>query len=82
MALRVTKPVTKHGRVYRHGDVIDNPTSGEQSLARLFQWETVRDSSPSLAGLRKPELIELAEARGFDVSGFTKTELVAILEGD
>lgn len=80
MALRVTKPVTKHGRVYAAGEIIDNPTSVEQSLGRLFGWETVSDPSPQLAGLRKPQLVELARDGGFDVEGLTKSEIVDLLE--
>jgi hypothetical protein len=80
MAVRVTKAVTKNGRVYAVGDVIDTPTSVEQSLARLFKWETVSDSTP-VSGLRKPELVQLAEDGGLDVAGLTKAEIVQLLEG-
>jgi hypothetical protein len=80
MAYRVTKPITKHGRVYAKGDIVDDATSVEQSMARLLQWETVSDPAPSISGLRKPQLVELAEVRGFDVEGLTKAELVDLLE--
>jgi len=81
MALRVTKPVTKYGRYYAAGTVIDEPTSVEASMGRLLQWETVVAPEPSLAALRKPELVQIAQERGLDVSGLNKSELVALLEG-
>jgi hypothetical protein len=80
MAIRVTKPVTKFGRYYAAGDIVDDPTAVELSLARLFMWETVDDSKP-LGGLRKPELVQLAEDDGLDVSGLTKAQIVELLEG-
>jgi len=80
MAIRVTTPVTKYGRYYAAGEIIDTPTSVEQSMARLYQWETVSDSKP-VSGLRKPELVELAQDGGFDVSGLTKAEIIELLEG-
>jgi len=80
MALRVTKAVTKHGRVYAAGDVIDNPTSSEQSLGRLFKWDTVVDPAPSIRTLGKPALVQLANERGLDVSGLRKADLVDLLE--
>lgn len=78
MAIRVTNAKTKHGVYYAAGDVIES-TPYNDSLRRLFKWEIVSDPTPSLAGLRKPELIQLAEARGLDVSGLTKTELIDLL---
>ena len=80
MGLRVTTPITKHGRVYAAGETIDNPTSREQSMGRLLKWETVVDSAPDLSGLRKPQLIQLAIERGLDAEGLTKAELVEALE--
>jgi len=79
MGLRVTKPVTKHGRYYPKGEVIDDPSSTEQSLGRMFGWEQVKDSAPSLGGLKKSELVQIAEDRGLDVSGLTKAELLETL---
>ncbi len=76
MGLRVTKAVTRHGYDYKVGDIIDNPTSEQASLGRLFKWETV---SESLVGKRKPELVQIAEARGLDVDGLTKPELIELL---
>jgi len=80
MTYRVTTPVTKYGRYYAAGEVIDTPTSVERSLARLFKWETVSDSKP-VSGLRKPELVQIAEDDGLDVSGLTKAEIIELLEG-
>lgn len=80
MAIRVTKPVTKYGRVYRQGEIIDDPSSTERSLARLFAWETVPDSPPSLRSLRKADLVQLAEDRELDVEGLSKAEIVEVLE--
>jgi hypothetical protein len=79
MAVRVTKPITKFGRYYAAGEIIDTPTPVEASLARLLQWETVSDSKP-VSGLRKPELVQLAEDGGLDVAGLTKAEIVQLLE--
>ena len=81
MALRVTNPVTKFGRYYAAGELIDKPTSREQSLGRLCEWETVSDPVPPISGLRKPQLIQLAQTRGLDVEGLTKSEIVQLLEG-
>ena len=81
MAYRVTTPITKYGRYYAAGDVIDEPTSVEQSLARIHKWETVSDPAPSISGLRKPQLVQLAEQGGLDVEGLTKSEIVDLLEG-
>ena len=78
----VTKAVTKHGRYYRVGEFIPDPTQTEQSLARLFGWakstgEVAAD--PDLGTLRKGELVELAYARGYDPTGLLKDELVDLL---
>ena len=81
MAIRVTNPVTKYGRYYAAGEIIDNPTSVEQSCARLLQWETVSDPKPAIGGLRKPQLVDIAVERGVDVEGLTKSEIVQLLEG-
>ena len=80
MAIRVTKAITKYGRVYAVGDIIDTPTSVEESLRRLYGWEVLVDSPPSFSSMRKPELIRLVEGRGLDGSGLTKPELVDLLE--
>ena len=84
MAIRVTKPITKHGRVYAAGEIIDNPTSSEQSMRRLYQWEIIRDSAPQPPPrkLGKPQLVQLARERGLDVVGLTKAEIVQLLEED
>ena len=79
MAVRVTKAITKYGVYYAVGDIIDEPSSVEDSLRRLLKWELVSDSAPSLTGKRKADLIELAVERGFDVDGLTKNELVDLL---
>jgi len=81
MGLRVTKPVTKYGRYYASGDIIDQPSSTEQSLGRMYGWEQVNDSAPSLGGMKKAELVQLAEDRGLDVSGLTKKDLLDVLDG-
>ena len=80
MALRVTLPITKHGRVYAAGEIIDNPTSREQSLGRLLKWETVSEPAASIRALGKPALIQLAQERGLDVAGLRKSDLVELLE--
>ena len=81
MALRVTYPVTKFGRYYAAGEIIDNPTSVERSYGRLLKWETVSDPVPPISGLRKPQLVQLAADCGLDVAGLTKSEIVQLLEG-
>ena len=78
--LRVTHPITKHGRVYAAGETIDQPTSVERSLARLLKWETIVAPAPDLSGLRKPQLVQLAADRGLDVAGLTKNEIIDLLE--
>ena len=80
MAIRVTQPITKHGRYYAAGEIIDNPTSVERSLARLNKWETVSDPAPSYSGLTKPQLVDLAAERGVDVAGLRKAEIIEALE--
>ncbi len=80
MAFRVTRPITKYGRYYAAGEILNEPlTSVERSLKNLLQWEKVEDPEPAIGGLRKPQLVELAEERGFDVEGLKKTELVELL---
>jgi hypothetical protein len=81
MAIRVTTPITKYGRYYAAGEIIDEPTSVERSLARLLQWEQVDDPKPTLGGLRKAQLVDLAVERGVDVEGLTKAEIIELLEG-
>ena len=80
MALRVTKAVTQYGRYYAAGDIVENPSSTERSLGRLFKWETVSDPVASLQGMSKPELVQTAEGRGLDVTGLTKAEIRELLE--
>ena len=75
MRLRVTKPITKHGRVYRYGEVIEDASSTERSLGRLHKWETLPDPEPAISSLRKPQLVQLAEDRGLDPTGLTVPEL-------
>ena len=79
MTIKVTKAVTKYGRVYAVGDIIDNPTGLELSLSRLFRWETVSDVAPSFTQMSKPELVQAAHDRGLDTFGLKKTELVDLL---
>ena len=81
MAIRVTRPITKYGRYYAAGEVIDEPTPVEASLSRLLQWEQVEDPKPSVGKLGKPALVELAVDGGFDVAGLTKAQIVELLEG-
>ena len=81
MRIRVTKAVTKYGRYYAAGDIIDDPSPLEAgSLRRLYGWEILADSEPDLGSLRKPVLVQLAEDRGLDVDGLTKAEIVEVLE--
>jgi len=81
MAIRVTHPVTKYGRYYRQGELIENPSSQEHSLRRLYKWDLVEDSVPGLAGLKKSELLQLCQEAGLEVSGsMTKAELKELLE--
>lgn len=87
MAYRVTKPVTKYGRKYLAGQVVDHPTSTEDSLARLFGWETIETDNTSadapvvsLRSMTKAELVQLAESRGLDGSGLRKAELIDLLD--
>ncbi len=80
MAIRVTRPITKYGRYYPLGEVIDDPSSAELSLARVWRWETVTEKKSSLHGMRKPELVDLAHERGVDVSGFTVKQIIDTLE--
>ena len=80
MAYRVTKAVTKYGTKYKVGDVIETPTSVEESLRRLFGWEILDDSVPSFASMRKTDLVDTAESRGIDVDGLTKNQILDLLE--
>jgi hypothetical protein len=81
MAIRVTNAVTKYGRYYRQGELIENPTSVENSLRRLYKWDLVEDSVPGLSGLKKAELLQLCQEAGLEVSAtMTKTELKEMLE--
>ena len=80
MAIRVTKAITKDGHYYAFGDVIDTPTSVEQSLRRLLKWEIISGPEQSISGLRKPQLVQLAEDRGLDVDGLLKADLIELLD--
>ena len=85
MAIRVTNPITKHGRYYAAGEIIEQPTQSEHSYRRLYGWELVDDSKTEpqpQKKLGKPQLVELARERGFDVVGLTKAEIVELLEED
>ena len=84
MAIRVTNPKTKHGRYYAMGEVIEQPTSREHSMRRIYGWELVDDSVPQrpVGKLGKPQLVELAHTRGFDTVGLTKAEIVQLLDED
>ena len=88
MTYRVTNAVTHHGHYYANGDLVENPSSEERSLSRIFGWETVSDPTadvgepfgvPDFGGKRKPELVQLAQDRGLDASGLTKNELIELL---
>jgi hypothetical protein len=81
MAVRVTKAVTKYGVYYAVGDIIDNPSGLHDSLRRLYGWEVLADSPPSIKAMRKSDLVELAVERGFDVEGLTASDLRNLLEG-
>ena len=82
MAIRVTRPITKYGRYYAAGEILDEPlTSVERSLKNLLQWEKVDDPEPAIGGLRKPQLVGIAVERGVDVEGLTKAEIIELLEG-
>ena len=50
MALKVTKPITKYGRYYTAGEVLDSPSSLEQSLGRLLGWKTVAGQKARTSG--------------------------------
>ena len=77
MAIRVTRPVTKNGRYYKDGEVIEDPSGFELSLARIWGWD--RDFQP-VRNPTKPELVQTAKGRGLDPSGLTKAELIDLLE--
>ena len=78
MAIRVTNAKTNQGRYYAAGEILDNPSSRELSMSRIYGWETVVDLKP-LDKLNKPELLQLALDRGLEVDGLTKKELVDLL---
>ena len=80
MRLRVTNAKTKRGRYYAAGEIIEDPSSTEQSYGRLYKWEVVPDAPVNLRSLSKPELVEIADSRGLDVSGLRKAEVVEALE--
>ena len=76
MAIRVTNAKTNQGRYYAAGEILHNPSSKEQSMARIYKWETVTGPKP---GLTKPDLLQLAEDRGLEVDGLTKKQLIDLL---
>ena len=80
MRLRVTNAKTKRGRYYAAGEIIEDPSSTEQSYGRLYKWEVVPDAPVNLRSLRKAELVEIAGSRGLDVVGFTMAEILEALE--
>ena len=47
MALKVTRAVTKYGHYYKAGTIIQDPSSTELSLGRVWGWETVAAPSPA-----------------------------------
>lgn len=79
MRIRVTRPITHYGRYYAAGEVIDDPSSTDQSLCRIYSWEILADSEPAITSLRKADLVEIAESRGLDVEGLTKAEILGVL---
>ena len=76
MAIRVTNAKTSQGRYYAAGEILDNPTSRELSLARLNKWDTVTGPKP---GLSKSDLLQLAGDRGLEADGLTKKQLIDLL---
>jgi len=79
MAFRVTGPITKYGRYYAAGEIINEPlTSVERSLKNLLQWEKVEDPKP-LGQLNKSQLLQLADDGGLETAGLTKKQLLEAL---
>ena len=96
MRVRVTKPITIHGRYYATGDIVES-TPQIDSYRRMLRWEIVGDSTPlkseealmaelagdgdaDLAGLKKAELVALAEERGLPVAAkATRKDLIELL---
>ena len=79
MAIRVTRAVTKNGRYYKAGEILDSPSGFEVSLGRIWGWETVTAPAPAKR-MTKPELVQAAEVRGLDPDGLTKNEIIDLLE--
>lgn len=80
MRIRVTKAITKYGRHYAAGEIIEAPSPMEDSLRRTYKWEILPDSNPVLGSLKKADLVEVAVERGLDVDGLTKAEILEVLE--
>ena len=95
MRVRVTKPITIHGRYYATGDIVES-TPQIDSYRRMLRWEKVGDSTPlrsesalmadladdlsDVSGLKKAELVALAEERGLPVAAkATRKDLIELL---
>ncbi len=79
--LKVTKPITSNGRYYKAGEIVDmGPNEGV--FHRLYGWVYVDDkpAGESVTGLRKAELLHLADERGVEVpAGATKKDIIDLL---
>ena len=94
MRLRVTRPITSHGRYYEAGEVVEMDAGQAHSFMRLYGWEQVDDpftdpapgpistDGPEYADWYKSDLQAEAESRGLDFDGLKKAEIVALLEAD
>ena len=95
MRVRVTKPITIHGRYYATGDIVES-TPQIVSYRRMLRWEIVDDSTPlrseeavmadladdlsDVSGLKKAELVALAKERGLPVAAkATRKDLIELL---
>ncbi len=95
MRVRVTKPITIHGRYYATGDIVES-TPQIDSYRRMLRWEKVGDSTPlrseealmadladdlsDVSGLKKVELVALAKERGLPVAAkATRKDLIELL---
>ena len=90
MKWRVTKPITIQGRYYAAGEVVEASPQID-SYRRMLHWVAVDDDTPTtklqseapagdLSGLRKAELVALAEERGLPVPAkSTRKDLIALL---
>ena len=77
MRVRVTKPITIHGRYYATGDIVES-TPQIDSYRRMLRWEKVDGSTP----LRSEEAL-MAELAGdlsgdSELAGLKKKDLVAL----